>query len=257
MKKKILIVTGIVLIFCCLFNVYKGCSKGVKASGEYEEIEEIDVSGEMTQEVEVPSLNAVSLKFDAYVEDVYSCLVRFTELSDNSIKTIVVKDEYEMADSIIGLKWINDIELAVEMHVNPSTNAVVVINAKENKIEYTKYGTNFEWIDNDSSQIVYTQAAPHFEATEGYQTIRNAQDKVLAVTEKDESIVDMALDENGEQIAYITEESGDYELIVGKLDDRIKKLSEKDATALSGDVQEIEWNDKCIICDDGEVEYVQ
>lgn len=128
-------------------------------------------------------------------------------------KTINVIDELELATCIEDMYWINENQLAIQMHVNPSMSALVLYDASTEKVIYTKYGVGFSWTDDTPEGLIYVEPSPHFASYDGYETIKNATDEVLFETEKNEEIVSMDFEPDNSCVEYVVNNKNDKEIV--------------------------------------------
>ncbi|MDE7424854.1 MAG: hypothetical protein K2N51_14390 [Lachnospiraceae bacterium] len=179
------------------------------AEDNFEETEE-DYLDEMEEDY---SLEAVSLKYDAYVENFYNNIIKITNLKTKQSTTMEIKDELKLGNCIDEVLWINDTTLAVIMHANPSLSVLFVIDADKEKILYTKYGSAFTWVDDNPESLLYVEQAPHFSEVTGYEEIKNYEDDTLLQTGEEEQIVGFDISQEDDTVAYVINDKKDKETV--------------------------------------------
>lgn len=122
----------------------------------------------------------------------------------NKVEKIKVEDELLLTTGVMSLSWVNDEEIAVESHVNPSLNCLDIYQIKNKKKVLEKYGTLFEWEGEDYTSMTYVLPAPHFSDYIGKEEVKDFDDNTLYQTEKNEVIENIAVNEQNENLAVIT-----------------------------------------------------
>lgn len=120
-------------------------------------------------------------------------------------KKIMVDDELHSATSITNTVWIDDENLGVTCHVNPSLEYFTVYNKQQEDFIFAAYGVDFLWKDNTVESIVYVETPAHFAVTdESYRIINYSGDILFS---SNDEISDLQYNDN--QIAFkVTKNDG-------------------------------------------------
>lgn len=215
MKRRIYkVVITSALIMCVIvginYNIIGNASsfEELEHSAKYEEDFVNKSSEESLCDIEVESgkYKATTLLYsgrDVEIQDIDTC----------QEKRISVIDELELATCIEDMYWINENHLAIQMHVNPSISALVLYDASNEKVIYTKYGVGFSWTDDTPDGLIYVEPSPHFASYDGFETIKNATDEVLFETEENEEIVSMDFEPDNSCVEYVVNNKNDKEIV--------------------------------------------
>lgn len=252
MKKQMLLYTGLLAMSLCACGT--GAATEEVATTEQptieaettatpEPTEESDFEEE-TAEEEDYSLKSTSPKYEAYVENYGKVNIQFTNLETNQIETIEAVDELEMGNCIEEIYWISDTVLAVEEHINPSTRALVVIDAEKNSILYSKYGLDFAWTDEDPNSLLYKEPKPHFSSVSGYERIYNIEEKELLETGDGEEIKFFGISKTDYTIAYVVRDKNEKDTVyIADYNKKKKELITKDMIKIDKHPDYYEWNE--------------
>ncbi len=73
---------------------------------------------------------------------------------------VKVKEATTSISSIVSLKWIDKIRVAVTASITPDMDFFTIYNTKDKDFEYSLYGTNFVWENNNIRSLVYIECPP-------------------------------------------------------------------------------------------------
>lgn len=73
---------------------------------------------------------------------------------------VKVEEATSSITSIDSLSWLDDIRVVVICNINPTLRYLTVYNTQDKAYEFSLYGTNFIWDNNNLRTLVYAEAPP-------------------------------------------------------------------------------------------------
>ncbi len=89
-------------------------------------------------------------------------------------QTIKVEEASSAITAIERLEWLDDVRVVVICQINPSLGYLTIYNVENKSFEFSLYGTNFVWIDNNLRTLLYVEAPP--ESTEDQDAVYRIHD---------------------------------------------------------------------------------
>lgn len=120
-------------------------------------------------------------------------------------KKVIVDDELHSATAIVKTGWIDDENLGVTCHVNPSLEYFTIYNKKQENFIFSAYGVGFLWKDNNIESIIYIESPAHFAVTDDSYRIVDYNGEILFSS--DNEISDLVYD-NDDIVFKITQKDG-------------------------------------------------
>lgn len=120
-------------------------------------------------------------------------------------KKVIVDDELHSATAIVNTDWIDNDNLGVTCHVNPSLEYFTVYNKQQENFVFAAYGVDFLWKDNNIDSIIYIETLAHFTVTDDSYRIIDYNGKILFSS--DNKISDLVYDDD-EIVFTITKKDG-------------------------------------------------
>jgi hypothetical protein len=116
----------------------------------------------------------------------------------------------ELSGGIMNTEWISDSRLGLKTHINPSTNAYMVLDAENGEWQEQYYGGGFT---RAGDHFYYFETSPHFSDARGKDRIMNERQEVLYESPDRYSIWgdELFFNEAGSRVAF-------YEMDVDKGD---------------------------------------
>lgn len=109
-------------------------------------------------------------------------------------KKVIVDDELHSATAIVNTSWIDDDNLGVTCHVNPSLEYFTVYNKQQENFVFAAYGVDFLWKDNNIESIIYIETPAHFAVTDDSYRIIDYNGEILFSS--DNEISDLVYDDD-------------------------------------------------------------
>ncbi len=157
------------------------------------------------------------------------------DMNNKKISDITIQSRY--SDVIMDIQWINDRQLGVECHVNPSTSEYFIINIKDKSIQKTYAGSRFTVLPDGS--VMYKGHIPHGWKSEVKETLYINDQQVYEAEATDISIGYPQVSTNNTKIAFIETNDNDPEnnkLVICELDFRELSLNKKASVELTDNV---------------------
>jgi len=120
-------------------------------------------------------------------------------------KKVIVDDELHSANAIVSTVWIDDENLGVTCHVNPSLEYFTVYNKQQENFVFAAYGVGFLWKDNNIESIIYIETPAHFAVDDDSYRIVDYNEEILFSS--DNEISDLVYDDD-EIVFKITKKDG-------------------------------------------------
>lgn len=193
-------------------------------------------------------------KYEIYTKNGDNKNVYLYDRKKEDVEKIEVTNDLDLETMIMSLKWVSEKEFAVISHVNPSLNCLSVYNAKTKEKKMEKFGSLFEWKNEDYNSLIYVFPAPHFAEYSGKEEVMNADDEVLYQTVENEVVENLSVNEETGDLALLTNKSDSIRESDDELDNRkvilLKKhgvnkyKNNKVKSWKKGKVESLHWSGK-------------
>ena len=207
------------LISYCLYN-----NKSLTSSSEI-----ISISGELAASIDTSNYGYIKIR----------------DIQTNETLLLEIKDSLMLANSIEDIKWLENNTLAVISHVNPSLSCLLVYNARTQELIDERYGTSFEWANEDPSSLYYISPTPHFSEEIGPEAIIDFSGNIVFKTDGGISLSNLVISPNGEKIGFLSIDHQSENIMINVISSDTLRNEEKSSwIGLPG---ELEWKNNDIL----------